>query len=168
MSIADLLIPELEQELAITRRVLERVPDDRPDWKPHPKSFSIAHLSQLIARLPGWLPMMLSRTELDIAPKDGPQFAGYSNEKTAALLAEFERNAAAASAAVARASDADFHAPWTLLKGGERIMTQPRYQMLRYMVVNHLVHHRAQLSVYLRMLDVPLPQMYGPTADDRS
>lgn len=168
MPIADLLIPELEQELAVTRRVLERVPDDRPDWKPHPKSFSIAHLSQLVARLPGWIPMMLDRAELDIAPRDGPKFAGYSNEKTSTLLAEFDRNAEAARAAVAKAGDADFQVAWTLLKGGEKIMTQPRYQMLRYMVVNHIVHHRAQLSVYLRMLDVPLPQMYGPTADDRS
>ena len=168
MPIADLLLPELDQELAVTRRLLERVPDDRPDWKPHPKSFSIAHLSQLIARLPGWVAMMLDRTELDIAPKEGPQFPGYSNEKTATLLAEFDRNAAAARAAVARASDADFDVPWTLLKGGEKVMTQPRYRMLRYMVVNHIIHHRAQLSVYLRLLDVPLPQMYGPTADDRS
>src|SRR5688500_12062088 len=168
MPIADLLVPELEQELAVTRRVLERVPDDRPDWKPHPKSFSIAHLSQLIARLPGWIPMMLDRTELDIAPKTGPQFAGYSNEKTAVLLAEFDTNAKAAKAAIAKARDADFEVPWTLLKGGEKLVTQSRFQMLRYMVVNHIVHHRAQLSVYLRLLDVPLPQMYGPTADDRS
>jgi uncharacterized damage-inducible protein DinB len=168
MSIADLLIPELDQELAVTRRLLERVPDDRPDWKPHPKSFSIAHLAQLVVRLPAWAPMMLDRTELDIAPKQGPQFPGYSNEKTSVLLAEFDRNAAAARAAIAKASDADFEVPWTLLKGGEKIMTETRYRMLRYMVLNHIVHHRAQLSVYLRLVDVPLPQMYGPTADDRS
>ena len=168
MPIADLLVPELEQELAVTRRVLERVPDDRPDWTPHPKSFSIAHLAQLTVRLPGWIPMMLDRTELDIAPKQGPQFPGYSNEKTSTLLAEFDKNAKAARAAVEKASDADFQVPWTLLKGGEKILTQPRYQMLRYMAVNHMVHHRAQLSVYLRLLEVPLPQMYGPTADDRS
>ena len=167
MSIAELLVPELEQELAVTRRLLERVPDDRPDWKPHPRSFSIAHLSQLIVRLPGWVPMMLDRTELDIAPRTGPQFPGYSNEKTATLLAEFDRNASAAKASLSKASDADFTVPWTLFKGGEQVMTQPRYQMLRYMVLNHIVHHRAQLSVYLRMLDVPLPQMYGPTADER-
>ena len=168
MSIAELLVPELEQELAVTRRLIERVPDDRPDWKPHPRSFSIAHLSQLIVRLPGWIPMMLDRTELDIDPKDGPKFPGYSNEKTATLLAEFDKNAKAATAAVAKASDADFKVPWTLFKGGQKLLTQPRYQMLRYMAVNHIIHHRAQLSVYLRLLEVPLPQMYGPTADDRS
>ena len=168
MSIADLLLPELDQEFAVTRRVIERIPDDNPDWKPHPKSFSVAHLTQLVARMPGWVPMMLDRTELDIAPKDGPTIAGYSNEKTPTLLAEFDRNAAAARAAIARAGDADFEVPWTLLKGGEKVTTGPRFQMLRYMVLNHIVHHRAQLSVYLRLLDVPVPQMYGPTADERS
>ena len=168
MSIADLLVTELDQELAVTRRVLERVPDDRPDWKPHPKSFSIAHLAQLVVRLAGWAPMMLDRTELDIAPKQGPQFPGYSNEKTATLLAEFDRNAAAAKAAIAKASDSDLNVPWTLFKGGEKLMTQPRYHMLRYMVLNHIVHHRAQLGVYLRLLDVPVPQMYGPTADEKA
>lgn len=167
MSIADLLLPELDQEFAVTRRVLERIPDDDPDWKPHPKSFSIAHLTQLVARMPGWVPMMLDRTELDIAPRDGPTIAGYSNEKTQTLLAEFDRNAAAARAAIARAGDADFDVPWTLLKGGQKVMTGPRFQMLRYMVLNHIVHHRAQLSVYLRLRDVPVPQMYGPTADER-
>ncbi len=167
MSIEDLLIIELDQELAVTRKVLERVPDDRPDWKPYPKSFSIAHLTQLMVRLPGWTPMMLARTEFDIAPKDGPSVAGYTNEKTSTLLAEFDKNAAAARAAIAKATDEDLHVPWTLFAGGRKMMTQPRYHMLRYMVLNHLVHHRAQLSVYLRLLDVPLPQMYGPTADER-
>src|SRR5688572_26745298 len=114
MPIADLLVAELDQELAVTRRVLERVPDDRPDWKPHPKSFSIAHLAQLVVRLTGWTPTMLDRTELDIAPKTGPQVAGYTNEKTATLLAEFDKNAVAARAAIAKASDADLNVPWTL------------------------------------------------------
>ena len=168
MPIADLLVPELEQELAVTRRVLERVPDDRPDWKPHPKSFSIAHLAQLVARMPGWAPMIMQRTELDIAPKDGPRVAGYTNEPTTALVAEFDRNAAAAREAIAKATDADFDVPWTLLVSGEKVMTGTRLLMLRYMVLNHIVHHRAQLGVYLRLVDVPVPQMYGPTADERS
>lgn len=166
MSIADLLVPELENELATTRRVLERVPSDQGRWKPHEKSFPMGHLAQLVARLPGWAPMMLDRTELDIAPKDGPQFPGYSYETTETLLAEFDKNAAAAKEAIAAASDADFEVPWTLKKAGEEVMTMPRYQMLRYMVINHIVHHRAQLGIYLRLVDLPVPMMYGPTADE--
>jgi uncharacterized damage-inducible protein DinB len=168
MSIADLLVPEFDNEIAITRRVLERVPDGdgQGEWKPHEKSFPMGHLAQLVARLPGWATMMMGMTELDISPLDGPKFPGYSYETTATLLAEFDRNAAAARAALAGGSDADYDVPWTLKKAGEVMMTQSRYQMLRSMVLNHLVHHRAQLGVYLRLVDVPVPQMYGPTADE--
>jgi len=166
MRIAELLVPEFDGEIAITRRVLERVPDDRGEWKPHPKSFPLGHLAQLVARLPGWAPMMMQRTELDIAPASGPQFPGYSFEKTATLLAEFDGNAAAARNAIANASDADYDVPWTLKKTGVVMMKSPRYQMLRSMVLNHIVHHRAQLGLYLRMLDEKVPMMYGPTADE--
>lgn len=167
MSIAEMLVPEFDQEIAVTRRVLERVPNERGEWKPHPKSFPMAHLAQLVARVPGWTMAMLSQTELDIAPTSGPAFPGYSVEKTATLLAELDQNAKAARAAIARTSDADFQVPWTLKKGGAAVMTQPRYLMLRYMMLNHLVHHRAQLGLYLRLADVAVPQMYGPTADDK-
>jgi uncharacterized damage-inducible protein DinB len=166
MAIAELLLPELDNELAITRRVLERVPDDRGEWRPHPKSFPLPHLAQLVARLPGWTAMMMQRTELDISPVDGPKFPGYTTEKTATLLDEFDRNAAAARAAIQQAGDDQFQVPWTLKRAGETIATMSRYQMLRSMVFNHLVHHRAQLGVYLRLLDLPVPPMYGPTADE--
>jgi uncharacterized damage-inducible protein DinB len=166
MLIADLLLPEFDNEISVTRRVLERVPDGDGEWKPHEKSFSMGHLAQLVARLPGWTTMMMSQTEIDIAPVDGPKFPGYSYETTATLLAEFDRNAAGARAALAGASDADFEVPWTLKAAGQVVMTQSRYAMLRSMVLNHLVHHRAQLGVYLRLVDVPVPQMYGPTADE--
>ncbi|HEX6747557.1 MAG TPA: DinB family protein [Longimicrobium sp.] len=166
MSISDLLLPELENELATTRRVLERVPTEKGEWKPHEKSFPMGHLAQLVARLPSWVPMTMSRTELDISPKEGPRFPGYSYETTETLLAEFDRNAAAARETIAKARDEDFDVPWTLKKGGEVVMTQSRYQILRGMVLNHLVHHRAQLGVYLRLVDLPVPQMYGPTADE--
>lgn len=168
MSISDLLVPEFDSEIAVTRRVLERVPDGegQGEWKPHEKSFPMGHLAQLVARLPGWVGMMMDRTELDISPVDGPKFPGYSFEKTATLLDEFDRNAAAGRAALAAASDADFEAPWTLKRAGQVMMTQSRYQMLRSMVLNHLVHHRAQLGIYLRLADLPVPMMYGPTADE--
>jgi hypothetical protein len=165
--LAELLMPELDAELATTRRVLERVPDGRGTWTPHPKSFPLGHLAQLVARLPGWAPMIMLRTALDIAPVSGPKFPGYSFESTATLLSEFDANAAQARQSIAAARDADFEVPWSLEAAGRVVMTQSRYAMLRYMVLNHIVHHRAQLGVYLRMIDVPVPQMYGPTADER-
>jgi uncharacterized damage-inducible protein DinB len=167
MSIAELLLREFDNEIAVTRRVLERVPDDRGEWKPHPKSFPMAHLAQLVARLPGWAVMVVDQTELDLAPPGGPQPPGYSVEKTATLLAELDRNAAAGRAAIARASDADFRVPWTLKRGGVPLQTMTRYETMRSSVINHIVHHRAQLGVYLRLVDVPVPSMYGPTADER-
>ena len=166
MAITDLLLPEYDAESRITRTVMERVPDGRGAWKPHEKSFPLAHLAQLVARLPGWAALMMTRTELDIAPASGPQFPGYSIETTATLLAEFDKNTAAGRAAIAAAKDADFDVPWTLKKTGATVMSAPRYQMLRYMVFNHIVHHRAQLGLYLRLLDLKVPVMYGPTADE--
>jgi hypothetical protein len=165
MSIAELLVPELDHEIGVTREVLKRVPDGRGEWKPHAKAFPLAHLAQLVARLPGWVPMMLDRSELDISPVSGPTFPGYSIESTATLLAEFDRNAVAARTALAAATDAAMKEPWTLKKSGAVVQTDSRYQMLRTMVLNHHIHHRAQLGMYLRLLDEKVPQMYGPTAD---
>jgi len=165
MTIAELLVPEFDREIAVTREVLERVPDDRAEWKPHPKSFPMAHLAQLVARLPGWVGMMLVRDELDIAPVGGSGFPGYSIEKTAALVAEFDKNAAAGRAALLTATDEALQQPWTLKKAGQVMQTGTRYQMLRSMVLNHQVHHRAQLAMYLRLTDQKVPEMYGPTAD---
>jgi uncharacterized damage-inducible protein DinB len=169
MTIAELLLPEFDMEIAITRRVLERVPDDgeKGSWKPHEKSFPLAHLAQLVARLPGWVPMVTDRDELDIAPKDGPKFSGYSIEKTTTLLEEFDRNAIVGREAIARTSDATFGQSWEFKMGGETVFTQGKYLALRTSVLNHLVHHRAQLGVYLRLLDEKVPSMYGPTADDK-
>jgi len=167
MSISDLLLPEYDHEVAVTREVLSRVPDDRAEWKPHPKAFPMAHLAQLVARIPAWVPMMLDRDELDIAPKGGSGFPGYSIEKTATLLAEFDKNAAAGRAALASATDVSLQQPWTLKKGGQVMTSDTRYQMLRSMVLNHQVHHRAQLAMYLRLTDQKVPDMYGPTADNK-
>lgn len=166
MRIAELLLPEFDSEVLITRKVLERVPDDRGEWKPHEKAFKMAHLAQLVARLPEWVSMTLEQTELDLAPKDKPKGAGYTVEKTATLLALFDKNVKSGRAALAKATDADFQVPWTLKMGGKALVTQPRYMVLRQMVLNHLVHHRAQLGLYLRLTDQKVPQMYGPTADE--
>jgi len=166
MKIAHLLLPEYDNEIGVTRRVLERVPDDRADWKPHPRAFSMAHLAQLVAMLPCWVEHVMKKTELDIAPRSGPTIA-YSNQKVSRLLTTFDAGAAAGRAALVRATDAEFDVPWTLLAAGTVVSTQPRYMALRQLVLNHLVHHRAQLGVYLRITDQKVPQMYGPTADEK-
>ncbi len=167
MAIADLLLPEFDNEVAITRNVLAAVPDDRPDWKPHDKSFTVAHLAQLVSMIPSWSSMIVEDTEFDLAPPGKPASSPYSNQKTEKLLEEFDKNVIAARAAIAKTTDADFQVPWTLKSGGNVMMTMPRYGILRSMVLNHLVHHRAQLGLYLRMLDQRVPSMYGPTADDK-
>jgi uncharacterized damage-inducible protein DinB len=167
MTIAQLLLPEFDDEIATTRRVLERVPDDRGGWKPHAKSFPMAHLAQLVARLPGWATMIMEKTEIDIAPVDGPRGPGYTIEKTATLLAELDKNAAQGRASIANARDPDWDVSWTLKAGGVPKMTKSRYLMMRETVFNHLVHHRAQLGLYLRLADLTVPVMYGPTADEK-
>jgi uncharacterized damage-inducible protein DinB len=161
MSIAAQLLPEFDEEMATTRRLLERVPSDRGAWKPHPKSFSLGHLAQLVSGMPGWLTRMLQHTELDLAA--GPK---YSLEKTETLLAVFDKNVREARAALEAAKDPDFDVSWSLKMGPQVLMTLPRRAVVRQ-TINHLVHHRGQLSVYLRMNDVPLPPIYGPTADER-
>ena len=161
MTIAGALLPEFDHEMATTRKVLERVPSAKGAWKPHQKSFSLGHLAQLVARMPGWITLTLLQPELDLA-----NYPGYSLETTLTLLSEFDRNVREARAALVGARDADFALPWTLRNGERVFMTMPRGVVVRTHV-NHLVHHRGQLSVYLRLLDVPVPSIYGPTADER-
>ncbi len=160
MSISETLLPEFDQEMAATRRVLERVPDDEPGWKPHPKSFSIAHLAQLLARMPGWIGGALTTTELDLS-----SFAGYSNERTKSLLAEFDESVGKAREAIAAAKDADYQVPWSLKMKGQVVLSMPRGAIVRQHI-SHLSHHRGQMTVYLRLRDVPVPSIYGPTADE--
>lgn len=160
MTISDTLLPEFDQEMAATRRVIERVPDGDPTWKPHPKSFSVAHLAQLLAWMPGWIADTLAASELDIGSG-----GGYSNESTSALLALFDDNAKKARAAIAAATDVDYEAPWSLKVKGHVAFTLPRGAVIRQHI-SHLSHHRGQMTVYLRLLDIPVPSVYGPTADE--
>lgn len=161
MSIGQSLLPEFDQEMATTRRVLERVPGDRAEWKPHPKSFSLGHLAQLVSWMPGWIANTLRDTKLDLQGA-----AGYSLEKTETLLAGFDQNVKDARAALEAAKDADFEVPWSLTRGEHVLFTAPRAAVVRSHI-SHLSHHRGQLTVYLRLLDVPVPSIYGPTADER-
>ena len=166
MTIADLLLPEFDNEITVTRAVLERVPDGKDDWKPHEKAFALGHLAQLVAMMPAWVPMVTEKPEMDIAPKDGPKHT-YTMETTAALLAKFDAGAKTGREAIARMTDAQFDEPWHFKAAGATIFTKSRYQSLRWAVLNHLVHHRAQLGLYLRLLNEKVPEMYGPTADTK-
>lgn len=160
MSIAETLLPEFDQKMATTRRLLERVPTEKGPWKPHPKSFPLGHLAQLVAWMPGWIANAVRETALDLAtaPK-------YSFATTEVLLVEFDRNVRAAREALEASRDADYTVPWSLKHGDRVLLTAPRGAVVR-MHINHLIHHRGQLSVYLRLNDVPLPPIYGPTADE--
>lgn len=161
MTIADVLLPEFDLEMQTTRRVLERVPSEKGQWKPHPKSFALGHLTQLVAMMPGWITKALRHTELDLA--SGP---GYSYEKTETLLVLFDTHVREARDAIGRARDADFDVPWSLKHGGQTLFTLSRREVVRQNI-NHLVHHRGQLTVYLRLINVPVPSIYGPTADEQ-
>ena len=166
MAISDSLLPEFDQEIAGARRTLERVPDDKFDWRPHPKSGTMVWLAGHVANLPSWAPLTINQDELDLAPGGKQMDSPPPPADTAELVATFDRHAAEARAAIAGASDAELMKPWTLLSNGQTLMTLPKVAVLRSFVMNHLIHHRAQLGVYLRLNDIPVPSIYGPSADE--
>ena len=154
-------LPEFDQEMAATRRLLERVPGDRVTWKPHPKSFALGHLAQLVAWMPGWITQTLRETELDLATG-----TGYSFESTETLVKVFDDNVRGAREALPAVVGDALAVEWTLKHGERTLMSMPRGAVVR-MHMSHLAHHRGQLTVYARLLDVPVPSIYGPTADER-
>jgi uncharacterized damage-inducible protein DinB len=164
MTIAELLLPEVDQEIATTRRVLERVPDEKLGWKPHDKSSSMGDLSSHVANLIKWAAVTMDQTEFDMATVP-PEQMNQAAKSRAQLLEWFDANAAEARQAMAK-SDADYFVPWTLKRGEQVFFTMPRYSCMRAFVLNHLVHHRAQLAVYLRLNNIAVPAMYGPSADE--
>lgn len=160
MSAPAIPLAEFDQEMASTRRLLERVPDGRGRWKPHEKSFPLGHLAQLVARMPGWISQTLRSTALDLA--EGP---GYSFEPTRVLLGTFDENVRNAREALASVVGDELEVGWALEHDGQVLFRSPRGEVVRQHL-NHLIHHRGQLTVYLRLVDVPLPSIYGPTADE--
>lgn len=154
-------LTEFDAEMASTRRLLERIPADRGDWKPHPKSFPLGHLAQLVSWMPGWIGRTLREPHIDLSG-----VAGYSMEKTATLVQSFDRNVADARAALESVTGSQLDAPWSLKRGDMVLMTGKKGDMARQHL-NHLIHHRGQLTVYARLVDVPLPMIYGPTADEQ-
>ena len=167
MTIAQGFLIEFNEEMKNTRRMLERVPDEAFDFKPHPKSWTMGRLASHIAEMPGWGVNTVESDQLDLQPPTGPEFEEFQAASQAKVLEFFDRGVAEAKEAVARVSDKAMHKDWTLLVGGNPIFTMPRIAVLKSMILSHIIHHRAQLSVYLRMNDVPVPGMYGPSADER-
>ncbi len=166
MKISDALLPEFDHEMASTRKMLERVPDAKWTWKPHGKSMTMGDLAVHIMGMAGWTVDTLKTESFDVAPADGSKPDFPSAKSNRELLEKFDRNVAAARAALAAAENDQLMQPWSLLQGGQPIFTMPRAGVLRTMIFNHIVHHRGQLSVYLRLNDVAVPGMYGPSADE--
>lgn len=166
MALSDALLPEFDHEMANTRKTLERVPDDKFDWKPHDKSTSMGGLATHLSNLPTWAVYTIAQDSLDLAPEGKPLPTAELAKSQSDLLSLFDTNVAKARAAIAGASDADLMANWTLLSNGKQLLTMPKIAVLRSFVMNHQIHHRAQLGVYLRLNDIPVPSIYGPSADE--
>ena len=162
MAMIEAMLAEFDHEMTLTRKLLERVPDGSFEWKPHAKSMSLGQLAQHVATIPMWGSMTLSRTELDVGAAD-PLPAATTR---ADLLAGFDRHVTETRATLVRTADAELMTPWTLKSGGHTVFSMPKAVVWRSFVLSHLIHHRGQLSVYLRMHDVPLPSIYGPSADE--
>jgi uncharacterized damage-inducible protein DinB len=165
MSMKEAMLSEFDHETAMTRRVLQRVPAADHGWKPHPKSSSLGALATHLSNLLSWVETVMTKDGFDLAGSSGPRPTIPSTN--AELLAIFDRNAAAARRHLASASDAELIQPWTLRAGEHAIFTQPRIGVLRSMVIGHSIHHRGQMTVYLRLRDVPVPSIYGPSADEQ-
>jgi uncharacterized damage-inducible protein DinB len=168
MPIRDVFLPEFDYETANTRKTLERFPEDKVAWKPHEKSMTMGRLAGHLAELPAWMTMTLQTDSVDIAPAGGPQFQPKIASTRDDLLAFFDKNIADARAALAAATDEQMMANWSLQAGGKTLMTMPRMAALRTFVMNHSVHHRAQLGVYFRLNNIAVPSLYGPSADEGS
>ena len=166
MSYAETLLPEFDHEMANTRKVLERIPDDKLDWQPHPKSHTIGWNANHLANLPDWLVHTLATRELDIAPVGGEPYSYPKATNGREILEMFDRNVTAAREAITRANEEQMAQPWTLSQAGKPIFTMPRSAVVRQVVLNHIIHHRAILCVYLRLNDIPVPGMYGPSGDE--
>lgn len=161
----DALLAEFDQEMAVTRRLLERSPADAFDWTPHPKSFTLGALATHLTRIPRWGEHILTHADYDLS--SAPAVPPPALTTPVAVLEAFDTAVSAVRRVLTALSDAELQAPWQLRRQGDVMLTAPRVAAFRMFVINHGVHHRGQLSVYLRLRDVPLPPMYGPTADQR-
>ena len=167
MAMSAALLPEFDMEMANTRKVLERVPDDKFDWRPHAKSMTLRQLAVHVGFFPSWAIETLEKSSLDIAPVGGEGYKTPPIGSRKKLLDTFDRDLVKARKDLENASDAHLMETWTLLAGGKTLFAMPRIAVYRSSVMNHMIHHRAQLGVYLRLNDVAIPGLYGPSADEK-
>ena len=166
MAMNQALLPEFDMEYANARKMLERVPDDKLGWKPHAKSFSMGELATHLAEIPQWMAVTLEQSSFDVEPQDGPKYERPKLKSRTEILEAFDKSVAAARTTLEKATDEKLMQPWSLLKAGQTMFTMPKIAVVRSFLMNHAIHHRAQLGVYLRLNDVPVPGMYGPSADE--
>jgi uncharacterized damage-inducible protein DinB len=168
LSLSAALLPEFDQEMKVARTCLERVPTDKMPWRPHDKSMNMGRLASHIADMLRWTKSIFEDDELDIAPPGGEPRKVHETFSSEELLKFFDESAAAARALIAGASDEQLITTWIFKYGGHDVLTLPRIACIRSFVFNHIIHHRGQLSVYLRLNDIPVPSIYGPSADEGS
>jgi uncharacterized damage-inducible protein DinB len=163
MTISEVFLPEFDQEMANARKILECVPEEKFTWKPHEKSFTIGRLASHIAEMPLWILATINQDTFVLDPGTKPFNAGTKEE----LMTAMDSGVSSARDAIAGATDEHLAKVWTFIYGGQTVFAMPRAAVLRGMVMNHMIHHRGQMSVYLRLLDIPVPGMYGPSADQK-
>ena len=161
MSYADEVLPEFDNEMANTRKVLERIPDEKLDWRAHPKSNTFGWNANHIAEIPGWVEYTLVRPSLDVATYQSPKFTNVKD-----ILAEFDKNVESAQKAIKNVPESSLGEMWSLTHGDQVLLKFPKSAVIRTYVLNHLIHHRAHVCVYLRLNDISVPGMYGPSGDD--
>ena len=167
MKLTQLVLDELEREAELSRRALGEVPAGKGDWKPHERSMIFGYLASMVANIPNWVAMMVNQPELDIAPPGGGQQKPETGLDSAGLLASLDKSMAAARSALQQTTDEHLMTGWRLLAGGTPVIETSRYIMIRD-TINHWVHHRGQMTVYLRLMGAKVPALYGPSADDRN
>jgi uncharacterized damage-inducible protein DinB len=168
MAIRDSFLPEFEHEMQTTRKTLERVPEDKAAWKPHDTSMPMGRLAGHIAEMVGFAPATFQGDSFDFRPPGSAPPVPTVMTSNKQLLELFDKNVAAAHAAISKANDEELLKTWTLMNGGKTFFSMPRITVLRSMILNHIIHHRGQLSVYLRMNKVAVPSIYGPSGDEGS
>ena len=167
MNIKDFLLAELDREVERSRRALEQVPEGKSDWKPHEKSMAFGYLANMVATIPMWITMQITKDDLDIAPQDGSSFKMEPHNTSAEYIEALDKAAAGAREALEKTSDEHLKTNWQLKAGGKVVMEAPRQEMIQDSLL-HLAHHRGQMTVYLRLMGAKVPAIYGPSADDQS
>jgi uncharacterized damage-inducible protein DinB len=167
MKLTEFLLAEVNREIDRSRRALEQVPEGKYDWKPHEKSMIFGYLANMVATIPTWLSMQITKDELDVAPAEGSAMDHKKLETSADLLEVLESAASGLREALEKTNDEHLNTSWRLLARGNVVMEAPRYEMMQD-TINHWAHHRGQMTVYLRLMGAKVPAIYGPSADDKS